>query len=297
MNYTWRGLDIHYQTAGTHLAGKPVVLVHGFGASSDHWRHNLPVLGQSHPTFAVDLLGFGASAKPTPTAEIPYTFETWGALVADFIREVVGQPAAVVGNSIGGIVALQTAVTAPEQVLQVGLLNPSLRLLHVRKRQELPWYRRWGAPLLQNLLGWEPFGAWFFHRLARPPVIRRILLQAYARPTAVTDELVQILYRPSQDPGAVGVFLAFVRYSDGPLLDDLLPQMTCPVLLVWGESDPWEPVALGRALAQTFPQVRQFIPLPGVGHCPQDEAPELVNPLLLEWLREVNPKPEQPVPG
>lgn len=284
MDYIWRGQRIRYQRAGESTVGMPVVLVHGFGASGDHWRHNLPVLGQSHPVFALDLLGFGASAKPAPGAGIAYTFETWGALVRDFIREAVGQPAAVVGNSIGGIVALQTAVLAPEQVLRVGLLNPSLRLLHRRKRQELPWHRRWGVPLFQSLLGWEPFGTWFFSRLAQPGVIRRVLQQAYARPEAVTDELVQLLYKPSQAPGAAGVFLAFVRYSDGPLLEDLLPQVACPVLLVWGESDPWEPVALGQAIGAKFPQVQKVITLPGVGHCPQDEAPALVNPLLCDWL-------------
>ncbi|APB33368.1 alpha/beta fold family hydrolase [Gloeomargarita lithophora Alchichica-D10] len=282
MDYIWRGYPIRYQRAGA--AGAPVVLVHGFGASSDHWRHNLAVLGQHHQAFALDLLGFGGSAKPLPGTDITYTFETWGALVADFIREVVGQPAAVAGNSIGGIVALQAAVFAPERVTQVALLNPSLRLLHRRKRQELPWYRRWGAPLFQNLLGWEPFGVWFFQRLAQPRVIRQVLQQAYARRKSVTDELVQLLYKPSQDPGAAQVFLAFVRYSDGPLLADLLPQVTCPVLLVWGEADPWEPLALGKNLAAQFPQVIEFITLPGVGHCPQDEAPELVNPLLLAWL-------------
>jgi pimeloyl-ACP methyl ester carboxylesterase len=125
---------------------------------------------------------------------------------------------------------------------------------------------------------------WFFQRLAQPQVIRRILQQAYARREAITDDLVQMLYKPSQDPGAAQVFLAFVRYSDGPLLEDLLPQVTCPVLLVWGECDPWEPLALGKRLAEQFPQIHPFVTLPGVGHCPQDEAPELVNPLLLDWL-------------
>ncbi|MCS6782454.1 MAG: alpha/beta fold hydrolase [Gloeomargarita sp. SKYBB_i_bin120] len=281
MDYLWRGHRIRYQVAGAGQAGMPVVLIHGFGASSDHWRRNLPVLGERHPTYALDLLGFGASAKPA----IAYRFETWGTLVADFLQQVVQQPAAVVGNSIGGVVALQTAVLAPDWVTRVALLNPSLRLLHRRKRHRLPWYQRWSAVALQHLLGWQPFGRWFFHRLAQPSVIRRILQQAYARPDAITDELVECLYRPSQDPGAVDVFLSFVRYSDGPLLEDLLPQVHCPVWLVWGEADPWEPVTQGRELAQQFPQIQRFIPLPQVGHCPQDEAPELVNPLLLEWLR------------
>ncbi len=54
---------------------------------------------------------------------------------------------------------------------------------------------------------------------------------------------------------------------------------------MWGTADPWEPIKLGRELAN-FPQVQKFIPLEGVGHCPQDEAPELVNPILLDWIWE-----------
>jgi len=280
--YCWRGYGIRYQQVGEQ--GSPVVLVHGFGASSDHWRHNLAVLGQRHRVFALDLLGFGQSAKPAPGPTIAYRLETWGMLVVDFLQAVVGSPAALVGNSIGGVVALQAAVLNPAWVTRVALLNPSLRLLHRRKRGQLPWYRRWSVSLFQKLLGWEPFGVWFFRQVAQPQVIRRLLQQAYARREAITDDLVQMLYEPSQDPGAAQVFLAFVRYSDGPLLEDLLPQVTCPVLMVWGECDPWEPVALGRALAAAFPQVQEWVCLPGVGHCPQDEAPELVNPLLLRWL-------------
>ena len=281
--WLWQGQPIRYQQAGS--AGPAVVLIHGFGASSDHWRKNLPELGRHCRVYALDLLGFGGSAKPLPGSPLPYTFETWGAQVADFGREVVGEPAYLVGNSIGCIVALQAAVLEPAQVLGVAMLDPSLRLLHERKRHQLPWLRRWTASLLQFLLGWPPFGRFFFAQLAQPRAIRQILLQAYGRKEAVTEDLVQLLLQPALDPGAAEVFLAFVRYSQGPLAEDLLPQVTCPVLILWGEADPWEPIALGRALAE-FPCVVGFIPLPGVGHCPQDEAPELVNPLLLAWIRD-----------
>ena len=53
--------------------------------------------------------------------------------------------------------------------------------------------------------------------------------------------------------------------------------------MLWGTADRWEPIALGRELAK-FPSVQKFIPLEGIGHCPQDEAPELVNPILQEWI-------------
>jgi pimeloyl-ACP methyl ester carboxylesterase len=88
---------------------------------------------------------------------------------------------------------------------------------------------------------------------------------------------------PARDPGALAVFVAFTAYSQGPLPEDLLAVLPCPAIILWGTADPWEPVALGRELAK-FPQVQKFIPLEGVGHCPQDEAPELVNPILQDWI-------------
>jgi pimeloyl-ACP methyl ester carboxylesterase len=279
--WPWQGFPIRYQKAGT--TGAPLLLIHGFGASSDHWRKNIPVLAETNRVYAIDLIGFGKSVKPYPGDPVPYTFETWGQLVVDFCRDVIGEPTFLIGNSIGCVVALQAAVMAPEPVRGVAMLNCSLRLLHDRKRAGLPWYRRAPAPWFQSLLGWRPFGHFFFSRLARPPVIRKVLTQAYARQEAVTDELIEALYGPSQAEGAADVFLAFVRYSQGPLAEDLLPQVQCPVLILWGVDDPWEPVDLGRAYA-AYPAVEDFIELAGVGHCPQDEAPEQVNPILRDWV-------------
>ncbi|MBD2343094.1 alpha/beta fold hydrolase [Anabaena subtropica] len=281
--WIWRGFSICYQTQGA--AGPAVVLVHGFGASWCHWRKNIPTLAANCRVYAIDLIGFGGSAKPQPGTEIAYTLETWGEQVADFCREVVGEAAFLVGNSIGCIVVMQAAVSNPEMSLGLALLNCSLRLLHDRKRETLPWSRRYGAPLLQRVLSIKPIGQFFFRQVAQPKTVRKILLQAYVNSDAVTEELVDILTAPASDPGAVAVFLAFTSYSSGPLPEDLLPLLPCPAMIVWGTDDPWEPVDLGRELAN-YPQVVKFIPLEGVGHCPQDEAPELVNPILQDWIWE-----------
>jgi pimeloyl-ACP methyl ester carboxylesterase len=198
---------------------------------------------------------------------------------------VVGEPAFLVGNSIGCIVAMQAAVSSPDIALGVALLNCSLRLLHDRKRQTLSFTKRFGAPLLQRFLSIKPVGQFFFSQIAKPKTVRKILLQAYANAETVTDELVDILTAPASDPGAVAVFLAFTSYSSGPLPEDLLPVLPCPAIILWGASDPWEPIELGQELAN-FPQVQKFISLAGVGHCPQDEAPELVNPILQQWIKE-----------
>ncbi|NER81992.1 MAG: alpha/beta fold hydrolase [Leptolyngbya sp. SIO1D8] len=279
--WPWQGFPIRYQSAGHQ--GAPILLIHGFGASSDHWRKNIPVLAKTNRVYAIDLIGFGKSVKPSPGSPIEYTFETWAQLIIDFCRDVIGEATFLIGNSIGCVVAMQAAVSAKAQVRGVAMLDCSLRLLHDRKRLTLPWYRSAPVPLFQKLLGIRPIGHFFFSRLARPKVIRNVLKQAYSREEAVTDELVNILLEPAKDPGAADVFLAFVRYSQGPLPEDLLPHLHCPTLIIWGAEDPWEPIAQGRELAN-YPAVEDFITLEEVGHCPQDEAPEQVNLILQKWI-------------
>jgi pimeloyl-ACP methyl ester carboxylesterase len=161
-----------------------------------------------------------------------------------------------------------------------------LRLLHDRKRVTMPFYRRWGTPILQSILNIPDIGNFFFEQLAQPKVVRKILLQAYHRPEAVSDELIDILMAPAADEGAADVFLKFTGYSWGPLPEDLLPQLSCPAIAIWGAADPWEPIALGRELMNVS-TVDEFVELPDVGHCPQDEAPELVNPVLVDWIHKL----------
>lgn len=278
--WQWRGYPIRFQTMGPQ--GSAVLLVHGLGASSDHWRKNIPVLAEHHRVYAIDLIGFGQSAKPQPSDSVSYCFETWGQQIADFCREVIQDPVFLIGNSIGCLVTLQATVINPQQVSAIALLDCALRLQHERK---LKGIRRLTFPWVQKLLLSPAIGRFFFAKLAQPNVIRKALLKAYARHEAVTDELVEIVLKPAQDPGAADVFLSFITNSTGVLPEDLLPEITCPVLMLWGTEDAFEPIAKGRVLAE-FPAVKEFIPLEGVGHCPQDEAPELVNPILQNWLAQ-----------
>lgn len=276
---------INYRCWGQ--TGTPLLLIHGFGASVGHWRKNIPVLGESYRCYAIDLLGFGGSAKPVPNVEAEYTFETWSAQIQAFCEDVIGEPAFLIGNSIGCIAAMQAAVSYPQWVKGVVALNFSLRLLHERNLATGPVYQRWGVPLFQKLLAQTPLGRVFFRQIARPKALRNVLSQAYHDPTAITDELIEILLNPARETGAVAVFLAFISYSQGALPDELLPQMPCPTVVMWGTEDPWEPIALGRAMVEQYLDI-PFIPLAGAGHCPQDENPALVNEQLLLWLDQQN---------
>eukprot|EP00199_Chlamydomonas_sp_CCMP681_P001899 CAMPEP_0119102830 /NCGR_PEP_ID=MMETSP1180-20130426/1445_1 /TAXON_ID=3052 ORGANISM="Chlamydomonas cf sp, Strain CCMP681" /NCGR_SAMPLE_ID=MMETSP1180 /ASSEMBLY_ACC=CAM_ASM_000741 /LENGTH=370 /DNA_ID=CAMNT_0007087191 /DNA_START=6 /DNA_END=1118 /DNA_ORIENTATION=+ len=283
----WRGHNIRYErsTAGRGEKRQAIVLVHGFGGNADHWRKNTPVLGAAgYDVFAIDLLGYGYSDKPDPSKSLPntvYNFGVWGAQLCDFIEEVVGQPSHLICNSVGGLSGLEAAIARPDLVKGVQLLDISLRALHMKRTNPLV------LPLLnafQRLLRETPLGAAFFASVAKAQTVKSILQQAYGDKSAVTDELVDCILTPGLRPGATAVFLDFISYSSGPLPEDLIAASPCPVSIIWGESDPWEDVVLGRKLFASLPPVCEFITLPGVGHCPQDEAPNLVNPLITAFV-------------
>ncbi|KAL9458993.1 hypothetical protein AB3S75_007813 [Citrus x aurantiifolia] len=279
--WNWRGYSIRYQYSGS--SGPALVLVHGFGANSDHWRKNIPVLAKSHRVYSIDLIGYGYSDKPNPRDFFDkpfYTFETWASQLNDFCKDVVKDQAFFICNSIGGLVGLQAAVMEPEICRGMILLNISLRMLHIKKQ---PWY---GRPLIrsfQNLLRNTAVGKLFYKMVATSESVRNILCQCYNDTSQVTEELVEKILQPGLEPGAADVFLEFICYSGGPLPEELLPQVKCPVLIAWGDKDPWEPIELGRAYGN-FDSVEDFIVLPNVGHCPQDEAPHLVNPLVESFV-------------
>ncbi|GLJ05148.1 hypothetical protein SUGI_0012100 [Cryptomeria japonica] len=275
--WSWEGYNIRYQFSGND--GPAVVLIHGFGANCDHWRKNLPVLAKSHRVYAIDLLGYGYSDKPNPR-DFPvnslYTFEKWAKQVNDFCQDIVKDQAFFVCNSIGGIVGLQAALMERNICRGIVLLNISLRMLHIKNQS---WYKRPFIKIFQNVLRNTDLGKIFFKSVATPKAVKSILRQCYHNHSEVTDELVEKILLPGLQPGAVDVFLSFICYSDGPLPEELIPEVKCPVLIAWGDKDPWEPIESGRAYG-SYQNVEDFVVLPNVGHCPQDEAPHLVNPLV-----------------
>ena len=79
-------------------------------------------------------------------------------------------------------------------------------------------------------------------------------------------------------------FRGFVNLFRDHMAPELLPQLELPVRLLWGAADPWEPVAEARQWAKSHGCIQELHELPGVGHCPHDEAPEQVNSVLQRWL-------------
>ena len=282
-----------------------MVLIHGFGACSGHWRYTLPVLAPDCEVIAFDLLGFGGSDKPRSAlrdepleaGSVRYGFDLWADLVADLAQdELGGRRLHLVGNSIGAMVCLKACLELRQRgqsPFQAILLDCAQRTLDDKRLGEQPPLARLGRPALKSMVRQRWLTNLLFRALARPAVIRQVLLKAYPSGAHVDSELVALLHQPTTDPGAVESFRGFINLFNDHLAPELLAELSralgpeqpaLPVRLLWGGADPWENPEEARRWAQSFPCIQELVVLPGIGHCPHDEAPEQVNPILRRWI-------------
>ncbi|XP_049383019.1 pheophytinase, chloroplastic-like [Solanum stenotomum] len=281
--WKWRGYRIHYVVEGE---GFPIVLIHGFASSSFHWRYNIPELAKRYKVYALDLLGFGWSEKPL----IDYDALIWRDQVVDFLNEIVKQPAVLVGNSLGGFTTLLAAAALPDQVRGVSLLNSAGRfgddISTTDKTEETALHKFIVKPveeIFQRVVVRSAF--WI---TMRPDQIEAVLKSGvYRNHSNVDDYLINSILRPAADPNAYEVYYRLLKQlMSNPTkytLDSVLSQLSCPLLLLWGDLDPW---VHDRAKPN---QIKDFYPNTSLvnlqaGHYPQDEVPEQVNKALLDWL-------------
>tara|TARA_B100002051_G_scaffold273822_1_gene313455 strand:+ start:3268 stop:4146 length:879 start_codon:yes stop_codon:yes gene_type:complete len=285
---TWShlGHPVHALKRGPDqgLDNRPaLLLVHGFGASTDHWRHNIPVLASGYEVHALDLLGFGRSAKPSG---LPYGGALWRDQLMAYVRERIGRPTVIAGNSLGGFAALAAGAALADACAGVVLLNAAGPF-----RDEQQPAKGWaaiarqsiGTALLRSLI----VQRLLFENLRRPATIRRTLNQVYIDRTNVDDFLVESIRRPSLDPGAFGVFRTVFDIPKGQPLDELFADLKAPLLLLWGIRDPWINAQGRRATFQRHAPVATTEVVLEAGHCPHDEVPEQVNTALLDWLAQL----------
>lgn len=278
--WSWQGHQIQYTAMGN---GKPLVLIHGFGASIGHWRKNIPVLAEAgYRVFALDLLGFGASDKPA----LDYSLELWQQQLKDFWQTQIGEPTVFIGNSIGALLSLMMVTDYPEIAVGGVLINCAGGLNHRPDELNLPLRLVMGT--FSKLVSSKTFGSILFNLIRQKPRIRRTLTQVYRDQEAITEELVDLLYLPSCDKGAQQVFASVLTAPPGPSPSELLPKLQHPLLVIWGENDPWTPIA-GATIYQQQENMDKnvkFFTVPNAGHCPHDEKPDAVNSLMLDWLAE-----------
>ena len=278
--WTWRNFNIYYVRAGEPRTDRPpLLLVHGFGASTDHWLKNIAELQQDFEVWAIDLIGFGRSSKPSSG----YSSDLWRDQLSDFIEQIIGRPAFIAGNSIGGYSCLFTAATRPQWVKGAVLLNGVGSFKDQMPIEEPNPFKKAIGELIKNII-LSPIPSWFVFQFVRnKSYIRKTLKQVYVNKEAVTEELIENIYRPATERDAPAAFAALFKAPRGERVDVLLSQLERPLLLLWGTKDPWMNCKQRSELFRKYYSdiEEHFL---DAGHCPHDDRPELVNPLLTDWI-------------
>ena len=266
------GIDTFYLECGS---GPPVVLLHGLGATNASMLTTLWALSRRHRVIAPDLPGHGETGKPI----VRYDAAFYAKWLLGFLEALELRRPDLVGNSLGGRIALEAAITAPSRVDRIALLA--------------------AAPVVHKLRQLVPFV-----RLLRPelaavsmPLGERQALAAikslFAVPARMPDEWFEAaageFARVWRLPGSRVAFFSSLReiYLEEPHGDSgywkRLAKMTRPALLVWGERDPLVPLAHAKAVSQALPKATSLI-LRDCGHVPQYEMPEITNRLLTRFF-------------
>ena len=262
-------INTRYWTLGNK--GTTIILLHGIGSSVETWTHNINVLAQHHRVYAVDLVGAGRSDKPPVT----YSLTKLAQFVKDFMDAINIESACLVGNSLGGGVALQFALNFPRQVEKLVLVN-SLGL-----GKEITFTLR---------LATLPFVGRLFSPSRSGTALA--LKQSVYDSTLISDEWVELYYQIATLPGAWETNLAIidtninlfgVRSEVYNPIVARLATITAPTLVFWGQQDRIVPVAHAAVATQGLPSARIHIFDP-CGHWPQFERSEEFNTLVLEFL-------------
>lgn len=283
----WHGCRIHWRCLGPEQ-GQPVLVLHGFGASCDHWRRCAPALAErGYRVYGLDLIGFGRSDQPGLGQERPLDNRLWGRQTSAFIGAVIQQPTILIGNSLGGLAALTAAVLNPahvQAVVAAPLPDPALiRPVTARRK---PLRRRWSRRLIHGLMRLLPLEL-LLPAITRTPLLKAGLQAAYTHSVLNDDALLRSIRRAAMRRTAArslrSMCVGMALRPHGATAPALLQQLSQPMLLIWGVQDRFVPFALGQHIQRTWPDI-ELIAIDQCGHCPHDECSDAFIAQLIPWL-------------
>lgn len=261
------GMDIHYAAAGD---GPPIVFLHGLGASCITWQENIGPLSERFSVYALDIPGHGDSVK----LGVSYTTEAGVSLTLGFLDAIGAKSAALAGSSMGGLIALLTALEYPERVSHLALINSA-----GFGREIASYLRVMSLPFVGELLEGPT------HRSAKA-MMRLVFGPRKEYPESLFQELVRTRSLPGGRDAVlaslregVNIFGVKRRYRLLPRLREL----RMPLMIVWGALDPVFPAKHGHAATAAAPGSRSLF-FPGAGHWPHMEEAERFNAEVSAFL-------------
>jgi pimeloyl-ACP methyl ester carboxylesterase len=264
------GIRVHYQEAGDRHA-PAMVLIHGFASSTLVWSNVFLKLAEAgYRVIALDMLGYGYSAKPRNGE---YTIAGQAKLLARLLDQLGIARAIFVGSSYGGAVAATCALDYPDRVeklILVGAVNNNRPL-------EFTLMRLFGAPVFGDVVSPLLIGS---RRL-----LRRRMKRVYDQHSWVLDEKrVDARHLPLRAAGTQRAIIRTVRRWDAERISRDAHLITQPTLLLWGENDLEIPLADGERLHAEIPGSRLIVLL-NCGHLPHEEYPEAFTNVVIDFCK------------
>jgi len=260
---------VHYQERG---AGDVLVLVHGNNSSAYSWKDVFDELAKEFRVVALDLKGFGFTAKP----EGDYRVETQAALVMGLLDQLKIERATLCGSSMGGAVALSAAINYPQRVESLILVGSSAFNEGSGGASLAPAYVRWpyvGAGLTALAL-------------TSDSLVRDGLRKSFYDESKVTDERIAAYYRPLRTRGGQRAARLVRDGRDYSSIENSLDKIRQPTLLIWGAHDRLNLLEDGRRLHSEIAH-SQFVVYDNCGHLPQEEMPERFARDVSEFVKKI----------
>jgi pimeloyl-ACP methyl ester carboxylesterase len=254
--------------------GRPILLLHGLGASGFTWRGVMPMLAKSHRVIALDLKGFGASDKPM---DGHYSLLDQTRAVEAFIEQEDLRDLTVAGHSFGGGITLELALGMGDRPVASRIRNIVL-LDSIAYRQRLPaFFTLLKMPMLAEL-----------GMALVPPEVQasEALATAYHDPSKVSPETVAAYAGPLHSPAAKYALMETINSLVPPDIDTLAERyktLRLPTLVVWCDADRVVPLAFGKRLGEDIPSAELTV-LSDCGHLPQEEKPSETGHIIQAFL-------------
>lgn len=262
------GARVNYVEIGE---GTPVLFVHGLSGSWQNWLENLPTFAQRHRVVAVDLPGFGAS--PMPPWEI--TIPAYGRFIRDLCERIGFERCSMIGNSMGGFIATEVAITEPERVDELVLVSAAGITWARARREPAAVIGRIGRAA-------TPF-AFRFHMagIRRPRIRQSAFRGVFHDPNALRRELLWENTVPAlKSPGYYDALTTLWGYD----IRHRLEEIGVPTLIVWGRDDRLVPVPAALSYKKRIGENAELVIFDECGHVPQLERPVRFNRVVGDFL-------------
>ena len=296
--WNWNGFQICWSVLGEDNS-QPIIFLHGFGASSKHWRNNLEYFEKKNfAAYSLDLIGFGNSDQPGIREIGNLDNEVWCNQVKDFIKQVIkpknSKKVILIGNSLGALVALTCAVSLENEIATV-IASPLPDKIQEKERPILinPILKKIKNKFIHLFFIFFPLEIILF-LISKLGLIEIGLKSAYFKKNNINKELIDIVRKPASRRTAsrslramcIGMSTRGDNFKASYLLKKLCISKKVPFLLIWGEKDNFIPLFLGKKIANFHRWVKLKI-VSNSGHCVHDEDPSIFNSISYEWIRDL----------